>query len=309
MDNTEFLPRVGIIEKMKTLAALKKKAHAAATPVQQVPVVLGSKPGRNDPCPCGSGKKYKKCCALKEEIASESVIQEATTLSFNEICQEYVTELYTGLSGFISYQPGEKEHAALEKVFLTYGEILYPSFHEIIKSIEITEDDVFYDLGAGAGKSALQFFLTTPAKKVVAIEANQKRFDVSMKIYKQVKRELPEVFEGGKTLQYLHSNFLDVDMSDATIVYTCSTCFNTDLLADIGRIVDKCPKVKYLISIPSVTYDYASIPCKLPIEKVVDIECSWGHTKFYLYTVAPENPVDPKTLPSLFAKPEVKPEQ
>jgi uncharacterized protein YecA (UPF0149 family) len=24
------------------------------------PVV--SKAGRNDPCPCGSGKKYKKCC-------------------------------------------------------------------------------------------------------------------------------------------------------------------------------------------------------------------------------------------------------
>ncbi|HPC23371.1 MAG TPA: SEC-C metal-binding domain-containing protein [Phycisphaerae bacterium] len=22
--------------------------------------------GRNDPCPCGSGKKYKKCCFLKD---------------------------------------------------------------------------------------------------------------------------------------------------------------------------------------------------------------------------------------------------
>ena len=22
----------------------------------------GEKIGRNDPCPCGSGKKYKKCC-------------------------------------------------------------------------------------------------------------------------------------------------------------------------------------------------------------------------------------------------------
>lgn len=22
--------------------------------------------GRNDPCPCGSGKKYKKCCLGKE---------------------------------------------------------------------------------------------------------------------------------------------------------------------------------------------------------------------------------------------------
>ena len=29
-----------------------------------------SKPGRNDPCPCGSGKKYKRCCIGKEEIIS-----------------------------------------------------------------------------------------------------------------------------------------------------------------------------------------------------------------------------------------------
>lgn len=25
-------------------------------------VVVGKKVGRNDPCPCGSGKKYKQCC-------------------------------------------------------------------------------------------------------------------------------------------------------------------------------------------------------------------------------------------------------
>jgi len=23
--------------------------------------------GRNEPCPCGSGKKYKRCCALKKD--------------------------------------------------------------------------------------------------------------------------------------------------------------------------------------------------------------------------------------------------
>ncbi len=27
---------------------------------------MAKKPGRNDPCPCGSGKKYKKCCGLDE---------------------------------------------------------------------------------------------------------------------------------------------------------------------------------------------------------------------------------------------------
>jgi hypothetical protein len=26
--------------------------------------------GRNDPCPCGSGKKFKKCCAAKAETTT-----------------------------------------------------------------------------------------------------------------------------------------------------------------------------------------------------------------------------------------------
>ena len=30
------------------------------------PIKADDTPGRNDPCPCGSGKKYKKCCALKQ---------------------------------------------------------------------------------------------------------------------------------------------------------------------------------------------------------------------------------------------------
>lgn len=28
---------------------------------------MNEKVGRNDPCPCGSGKKYKSCCLLKEK--------------------------------------------------------------------------------------------------------------------------------------------------------------------------------------------------------------------------------------------------
>ena len=41
----------------------------AQTPGQDAPhnpVRVNKKPGRNDPCPCGSGKKYKNCCMLKE---------------------------------------------------------------------------------------------------------------------------------------------------------------------------------------------------------------------------------------------------
>ena len=34
--------------------------------VQKQPVKKQKKPGRNDPCPCGSGLKYKKCCGRNE---------------------------------------------------------------------------------------------------------------------------------------------------------------------------------------------------------------------------------------------------
>jgi hypothetical protein len=31
-------------------------------------------PGRNDTCPCGSGKKFKKCCELKQGKRSNNVM-------------------------------------------------------------------------------------------------------------------------------------------------------------------------------------------------------------------------------------------
>ena len=40
-------------EKQKELYMEQKKSGT---------IVKGPKIGRNDPCPCGSGKKYKKCC-------------------------------------------------------------------------------------------------------------------------------------------------------------------------------------------------------------------------------------------------------
>jgi tetratricopeptide (TPR) repeat protein len=35
---------------------------------------MATKTGRNDPCPCGSGKKYKQCCLRKEEEAEHKAL-------------------------------------------------------------------------------------------------------------------------------------------------------------------------------------------------------------------------------------------
>ena len=33
---------------------------------------MTDKPKRNDPCPCGSGKKYKKCCGTTKKLNERS---------------------------------------------------------------------------------------------------------------------------------------------------------------------------------------------------------------------------------------------
>jgi preprotein translocase subunit SecA len=48
-------------KKDKELAELQFAGGGTATGTKN-PVISDKKAGRNDPCPCGSGKKYKKCC-------------------------------------------------------------------------------------------------------------------------------------------------------------------------------------------------------------------------------------------------------
>src|SRR5213592_3102835 len=48
------------------LPGAPERTPAPAAPRPAPRTASGEKVGRNDPCPCGSGKKYKKCCYLKQ---------------------------------------------------------------------------------------------------------------------------------------------------------------------------------------------------------------------------------------------------
>ena len=64
-----FLARVqvgGQVKRERVAKVTGESAGADGT-VKKQPVKKGKKVGRNDPCPCGSGKKYKKCCGMHEE--------------------------------------------------------------------------------------------------------------------------------------------------------------------------------------------------------------------------------------------------
>ncbi|MBE6560407.1 MAG: preprotein translocase subunit SecA [Ruminococcaceae bacterium] len=59
-------PARGPVMRPSAPARAPQNAAEAKTPAPNRPVVNKNKVGRNDPCPCGSGKKYKKCCGRSD---------------------------------------------------------------------------------------------------------------------------------------------------------------------------------------------------------------------------------------------------
>lgn len=58
--------KVQVVEKPKERTDILNATHGDETPAKKQPKVNKEKVGRNDPCPCGSGKKYKNCCGRNE---------------------------------------------------------------------------------------------------------------------------------------------------------------------------------------------------------------------------------------------------
>lgn len=54
--------------------------------------MLGVKVSRNDPCPCGSGQKYKKCCGKQKTVSITSIIEKEIQALQAQIIQYTVDE-------------------------------------------------------------------------------------------------------------------------------------------------------------------------------------------------------------------------
>ena len=63
-----FLAQLRTKEEPKREKVAKETGASGADDgsLKKEPVRVGKKIGRNDPCPCGSGLKYKKCCGKNQ---------------------------------------------------------------------------------------------------------------------------------------------------------------------------------------------------------------------------------------------------
>ena len=63
------VPRVQSTQRVQVAKPTSEGFADGKSSVTRKPAT-STKVGRNDPCPCGSGKKYKKCCGMNETSAS-----------------------------------------------------------------------------------------------------------------------------------------------------------------------------------------------------------------------------------------------
>jgi hypothetical protein len=73
------------------------------------------KPGRNAPCPCGSGKKYKKCCLLKQPDGLENAVRDERESRFEE--QAFWAQALTNMRRYaLDQKPHIKAYYKLRKL-------------------------------------------------------------------------------------------------------------------------------------------------------------------------------------------------
>ena len=63
-----FLTQVRPAQEVKREKVAQETGTSGDSVMKKQPVRSEKKAGPNDPCPCGSGKKYKKCCMQKEKM-------------------------------------------------------------------------------------------------------------------------------------------------------------------------------------------------------------------------------------------------
>ena len=61
-DIVKYIYRVNIVTQVEDRLQQATASHGDDEPKQ--PIHNKEQAGRNDPCPCGSGKKYKRCCGV-----------------------------------------------------------------------------------------------------------------------------------------------------------------------------------------------------------------------------------------------------
>lgn len=142
-------------------------------------------------------------------------------------CYRIFTKLYEDTSP-VSLSMTERREKGLENdSSLTYGEVNFYSFVQILELAAPKEGEIFYDLGSGAGKAVFIAGLVFDFTKVCGVEKLDSLYQMSTTALDKLWTlpQLKELHGKKMNFQFIHDDLLTVDFSEASIVFLQATCF------------------------------------------------------------------------------------
>lgn len=82
------------------------------------------KSGRNQPCPCGSGKKYKRCCLPKDEAAASEALSQPDPSCDFEWDDDHLEEDSNAVVNLIDEGRLDEAEAAARELLACYPEVV-----------------------------------------------------------------------------------------------------------------------------------------------------------------------------------------
>lgn len=196
----------------------------------------------------------------------------------------YLQMIYENKGGYII--PAEEIDAILKAGgHPQYGEIPYDSAAHILDDLNLSRQDVFYDLGSGVGKLTLQVYLTTAVKRSVGIELSKTRWIIAESCRKQATAD--DHIIHGRDLVFLNQDISSASLSEATVCFISGIAFPAPL---IQSLMDRFGALDHAVKVISVL----PLPAhpQFMLIKTYNLPMSWlpEGVDVFLYQVTPTPP-------------------
>ena len=178
----------------------KRNENIVKFPTLQRPQI-----GRNDPCPCGSVKKYKKCCAMVDDTKSAQLNSDECRLFY---------ETWYGLMGFVNERMGvikakikpEYPNTVSDMMVHKVREVLWKKpelIDEYINETELPQEKIdILKLWRTKHKKGMLFILEYRPEYAVVLASDEQGEDrlygikgVSNSVANTLRRDLPAQIE------------------------------------------------------------------------------------------------------------------
>lgn len=217
--------------------------------------------------------RFYKAHKIKQQMFVGQTLQQ-------RIAQEILQDLYRDVNGAILSR-AERERLHIDAYSLTYGEIDFYAFQQILAVVAPQKNQIFYDLGSGTGKAVFAAALLYDFAKVCGIELlpalqqqSQYLYDELLKYPKAVQYFSDKQFN----IHFVNDDIFVYDFSDADIVFINATGFFGN---EWNALLTKLEMLKKGARIILTSKKLSAASYELLYDDIYHM--SWGMCSVYIY--------------------------